>query len=235
MHLRHSPLERAALQPGIPTEPPPASIVSGMISNAQRTHLHLPTDIPLEDWKSLGEQIFVIWDSSGWWLGDWLVYGQDHFPSRYRIAINETSLSYQTLRNYSWIARKFPVERRRKELSFQHHSEVASLTEEMQEKWLDRCQKFNWSRNELRRRIKAALAAGGPQADNVRVDHKIDLRVEAQRKARWAKAAEFAEKDLDSWIVSVLDEVAESVMSGNSGTFDIGTPGNTAVIDANQN
>lgn len=70
-------------------------------------------------------------------------------------AIEACGLDYQTLRNYAWVARKFELDRRRETLSFQHHAEVSSVAPGEQDKWLDPAEEFNWSRNELRRNIRA--------------------------------------------------------------------------------
>ncbi|MFC7100812.1 LmbU family transcriptional regulator [Nonomuraea rubra] len=102
--------------------------IDGVVQT-RRTSLTLPKKMSIEAWKKVGQQIWRISDSSTWWLGDWLVYGQRRFPDRYQRAIEETSLDYQTLRNYAWVARKFSPGRRRASLSLQHHAEVAALPE----------------------------------------------------------------------------------------------------------
>lgn len=178
-----------------------------LTQSAQRSFLQLPEDLMLEEWTRLGEQIFFVWDASGWWLGDWLMYGQSKYPDRYRIALEGTPLSYQTLRNYAWVARNFSVNRRRGDLSFQHHSEVVSLSTEEQDKWLDRAARFEWSRNELRRRIKAAFAAHNGDASQV-TETQVQMKVTSERKTMWEKAAANADQDLATWMVSVLDESA---------------------------
>ncbi|WP_229853128.1 LmbU family transcriptional regulator, partial [Streptomyces albospinus] len=151
-----------------------------------RTSLSLPPRLELESWKEIGQKISRISDSSTWWLGDWLIYGRNRFPERYRRAIAETSLDYQTLRNYAWIARKFAVSRRRGALSFQHHAEVAALSEDEQDLWLGRAEEGNWSRNELRQRLKPAQA--GTEAVPVAVD-SIKLQISQDQKKRWEVAA----------------------------------------------
>jgi hypothetical protein len=55
----------------------------------------------------------------------WLIHGENAYSGRYRDAIEQTSLDYQTLRNYAWVARSLPLSRRRDTLSFAHHAEVA--------------------------------------------------------------------------------------------------------------
>ncbi|MFS1299826.1 LmbU family transcriptional regulator [Streptosporangium longisporum] len=169
----------------------------------RRTALSLPPNMSLTAWSRLGRQIFIISDSSAWWLGDWLIYGQAQYPDRYKRAIAETSLDYQTLRNYAWVARQFSLSRRREKLSFQHHAEVASLPEPEQDIWLNRAEKGAWSRNELRRRIKAERNGG--VADEVT---HIQMNVIAEQKKRWQEAAESTEQDLLVWMVSNLDRAA---------------------------
>ncbi|MEU4836474.1 LmbU family transcriptional regulator [Streptosporangium sp. NPDC023615] len=169
----------------------------------RRTALSLPPNMSLTAWSRLGRQIFIISDSSAWWLGDWLIYGQAQYPDRYKRAIAETSLDYQTLRNYAWVARQFSLSRRREKLSFQHHAEVASLPEPEQDIWLNRAEKGAWSRNELRRRIKAERNGGITDE----ITH-IQMNVIAEQKKRWQEAAESTEQDLLVWMVSNLDRAA---------------------------
>lgn len=95
--------------------------------------------------------------SSAWCLGDWLAYGQAAFSGRYRDALGQTSLDYQTLRNYAWVARRFPVSRRRDTLSFGHHAETAALPGPEQDFWLRKAAGQRWSRNQLRQEIRASL------------------------------------------------------------------------------
>ncbi|MFC4534485.1 LmbU family transcriptional regulator [Sphaerisporangium dianthi] len=174
----------------------------------RRTSLSLPPRLSLNEWQRLGRQIFVISDSSAWWLGDWLIYGQATFPNRYKRAIAETSLDYQTLRNYAWVARRVTAARRRDKLSFQHHAEVASLPEDKQDEWLSQAEKHGWSRNELRKRIREDRN-GGARAAAV---SSIHVNVIEERRERWVLAARQADQDLLNWMLSVLDDAAQAVL-----------------------
>lgn len=171
----------------------------------KRNTLLIPRGVELEEWRSLGRQINVISDSSSWWLGDWLIYGQNEYPNRYKQAIEETSLDYQTLRNYSWVARRFAPERRRSNLSFQHHAEVASRPQEEQDKWLEEAEHHGWSRNKLRRMIRESRTSDQEKIDTINIRMNLDLK----QKKRWEEAAERQDKDLVTWIVSVLEEAVE--------------------------
>ncbi|RZQ61305.1 hypothetical protein EWH70_25195 [Amycolatopsis suaedae] len=170
----------------------------------------MPPQIPLDEWSRIGHKIFVISESSTWWLGDWLIYGQSHYPDRYLHAVAETSLDYQTLRNYAWVARRYPASRRRAGLSFQHHAELASLPEDQQDKWLDRAEKFGWSRNELRNRLKASRNASPIEGAEGEAVQSLEVNVPADQKRLWAEAASTTKQDLVSWIMDILDDAAAS-------------------------
>ncbi|SFX77725.1 hypothetical protein SAMN02787144_1006106 [Streptomyces atratus] len=175
----------------------------------KRVMLSISESMTIDEWRNLGRQIHVISDSSAWWLGDWLIFGQSNYPNRYKEAIVETSLDYQTLRNYAWVARRFSPERRRAKLSFQHHAEVASLTEAEQDNWLTQTELLGWSRNELRRQIRGSRELAGGKSVV-----RVQLELRDQQKERWQRAAESADKDLLAWMVAVLDGAATTVVEG---------------------
>ncbi|MBE1469276.1 LmbU family transcriptional regulator [Kibdelosporangium phytohabitans] len=184
----------------------------------KRTSFTLPPGVPMDEWSRIGRQIDTIAASSSWWLGDWLVYGQAQYPDLYKRAVEQTSLDYQTLRNYAWVARQYPVGRRRAALSFQHHAELASLTTGEQDQWLDRAERFGWSRNELRNRVRASRRVN--RAGEVKTDRilKIQMTVPPSQKQRWMRAAasdvagSASEQDFVDWMVTVLDKAAAATL-----------------------
>jgi ADP-ribose pyrophosphatase YjhB (NUDIX family) len=121
--------------------------------------LQLPARIGFGRWVQVGEQLAAIHSSSAWCLGDWLVYGETAYRGRYREAIEQTSLDYQTLRNYAWVAKRFSLPRRRDGLSFAHHAEVAVLQEAEQDYWLRKAEELGWSVKRLRAEVRASLSA----------------------------------------------------------------------------
>lgn len=171
-----------------------------------RTRLCLPDDLRLADWCRIGTKLLTVSDSSSWWIGDWLVFGSDKYPDRYRRAIARTSLDYQTLRNYAWVARAFEPSRRRAGLTFQHHMEVAALPPDEQDHWLGFAIRLKWSRNELRRQVRANAEPERPGAE-VR---SIRLDLSQERYELWVKAAERDNVELPDWIVDVLDHASHA-------------------------
>src|SRR5256885_1853360 len=67
--VRAAPRGPPSPRPGVRRSPQRAPVM-------KRVALFLPEDLPLEEWRRIGDNIAVLADSSTWWLGDWLVYGQ---------------------------------------------------------------------------------------------------------------------------------------------------------------
>lgn len=175
-----------------------------------RVGLRIPPELSYDGWEQAGRRIADVVDSSAWCLGDWLLYGQARYAGRYRDAVEAVGLDYQTIRNYVWVARRFPLARRRPALSFQHHAEVAALPEADQDRWLDAAERHGWSRNELRRRVRAE--AKGARGDDTPVASLPRLAIEPERFERWRTAAERSQHSLEAWIVSCLDAQAAAVL-----------------------
>jgi hypothetical protein len=152
--------------------------------------------------------------TSAWCLGDWIAHGQERFRERYRDAARKAGLEYQTLRNYAWVSRKIPQERRCPELSFQHHAEVASLDAEEQIRWLRQADANKWSRNELRMEIQAAAGRGVQRPTSTIT--LSQLTVAPEHLERWRAAAELSRTSLESWLVETLNGAADEALGGES-------------------
>lgn len=180
-----------------------------------RIGLQLPPTLTYEGWTRAGVQIARIADSSAWCLGDWLICGQSRYGDRYRQAIAEAGLDYQTLRNYAWVARRFDFTRRRERLSFQHHAEVAAMVDDEQDRWLDETERLGWSRNHLREQIR--LARRSTSELEPAPDASLPKVTAPERQVRWWKAA--AERDgvdFQKWIVAALDNAAQEALGQES-------------------
>lgn len=181
----------------------------------RRTGLALPAALPLGSWVDIGRQIAVIADASAWWLGDWLLYGRQCYPDRYQRAIDQTGLSYQTLRNYAWIARRFPASRRRDALSMQHHAVVAAMSDEEQEAWLEHAEREGWSVSRLKNALRAERSRPAPANDSTVV---LKMEVDPHRQKRWEQAAEHTGTDLAYWASQILDQAALHTLRTRLGT-----------------
>ena len=162
------------------------------------------------DWAAVGRRLSNVSSRATWALGDWLLYGERAFGGRYRTAVEATDLDYQTLRNYAWVASSFAPHRRRGELSFQHHAELASLPDVEQDLWLGRAVNGGWSRNELRRRLKAHRAGRVDADDRPALVVRVELTPEDE--LRWRQAADSTRLDLPAWLRTVADAAADAAL-----------------------
>jgi hypothetical protein len=74
--------------------------------------------------------------------------------TKYSMALQLTGLEYQTLKNCVYVYEKVELSRRRDKLSWSHHSEVAPLNPSEQEELLERAERENWTRSELREAVR---------------------------------------------------------------------------------
>lgn len=101
------------------------------------TSLILPDNLSFEEWDRVGVILLVLREGIEWWIGDWLRFGQHKYGDMYTQAQAITGRSYSTLTKYKFVAEKIESFRRRKNLPWSHHAEVASLESEEQDYWLD--------------------------------------------------------------------------------------------------
>lgn len=113
------------------------------------------SDLELPAWTEAGRRLGAIGRGVGWWIGDWLFYGNRRFGERYVRAKQITGYDVQTLMNMAYVASRFEPSRRWESLSFSHHAELAALDPESQDRWLARAERDRLSvrclREELRR------------------------------------------------------------------------------------
>lgn len=173
-----------------------------------RVGMRFGQTLDFREWVEIGRRVGLHANASLWWLGDWLIFGKENYSRSYKRGVLLTGLEYKTLRNYAVVARCFGVSRRRDTLSFQHHAEVCALPREEQDLWLDRAEAEGWTRNELRRRLR--LERTGESSTTAVT---VRLSTEPTRTARWERAAALSESELQQWIVNVLDEAANKLLS----------------------
>jgi hypothetical protein len=114
------------------------------------------TDLGIRDWADQGRRLGVVGRAAGWWIGDWLRYGNARFGERYARAARITGYDVQTLMNMVYVASHIPPEERREGLSWSHHAEVAPMEREERERWLDFAETERLSVRCLRDEIRRA-------------------------------------------------------------------------------
>jgi len=121
-----------------------------------RTGLEIRDALSFEEWRSLAPKFSEAIKCAAFLIGDWLVYGEDHFrgqgrlpgfendaaapdkisPSLYDAALAATGLDRTTLHAYAYVARSVASSLRNEDLSWEHHKAVAKLDEHEQQRWL---------------------------------------------------------------------------------------------------
>lgn len=131
----------------------------------------------LQEWLQVGKNLFSVFESMHFCVGDWINAGEAFFgeeiydaftsPLDRATAIAPLTLrDPQTLINWASTARKVAKERRRmkpreddplqRKLTYEHHYAVAPLEPAEQVEWLDRAIEKGWSSRELREAIQKA-------------------------------------------------------------------------------
>ncbi len=221
-----SPAEREAAAPGQPARGPVrAHAPGGDVVVLPGKGLRIPRQLPFERWLAVGRKLSEIHTSSAWCPGDWLAHGEAAYGGRYRDAVEQTSLDYQALRNYAWVARQVPLSRRRDSLSFGHHAEVAALPQAEQDFWLRKAEELSWPVRQLRQEVRASIRerhagktsargedGGAGQAPPARSEERAVARLQI-RVPRWQlescqDAARRAGLIVEEWAVLVLADAA---------------------------
>lgn len=97
--------------------------------------------------------------ASPFWVGDLLQWGEAKFGEMASQVHEAIGYEYQTSANAQYVCKKIPPERRRPTVPFSHHAEVASLPPAEQDKWLDKCETENLTREQLRVQLRAEKGA----------------------------------------------------------------------------
>lgn len=115
------------------------------------TALTLPEGLDFEAWAEIGRSLLAATEAVAWWVGDWMRYGERVYGAQYSAAIEGLGLRLEpgTLADYQWVAGHVAPDRRRSELSWRHHREVAALEPEAQIAWLNTAAEGGWSSREL--------------------------------------------------------------------------------------
>jgi N6-adenosine-specific RNA methylase IME4 len=126
------------------------------------TSWQLPDEMSEEAWVIAGQQLRKAEGGVQWWYGDWWLAGKKQKWWVYGEGTDfakSIGVDYKTIRNYASTCKAFEEKtRRRDNLSFSHHAEIAALPQEKQDLWLDRAVNEALSTNKLRFNITRGRA-----------------------------------------------------------------------------
>jgi hypothetical protein len=122
-------------------------------------------ELDTHEWAAAGRRIGAVGRSIQWLLGDWITYGNEKFGERYARASKITGYDTQTLMNMVYVASRFPISRRRENLSWSHHETLAALVPDEQDQWLDQASTHRWSVSDLRMMLRMSRKEDLVKAD----------------------------------------------------------------------
>jgi hypothetical protein len=183
-----------------------AGLSLGSHVRASSVALTIDDGVEYVTWAEIGERLALLVNGSAWWIGDWINYGFAEYGQKYEEALAATGLSYAALTNIAYVCDHVDISRRRENLSFSHHAEVAPLDREAQDTWLLRAETERLSVMALRDAIKGQKALPA---------HELPLRLtltlpaaESGRVERWKQAAEAEGEDFALWVAEACDAKA---------------------------
>lgn len=135
-----------------------------------RTALTIGKPLTLDKFRELLAGLDAMAVGHQFWVGDAAVYGEEHFDEHdfHQAVADALTLEPHTITNYRWVAKSVEPSRRREELTWSHHAEVARLTPAQQAAMLKRAVDKAWGVRELR----DAVALKYPQAGDTREPHE---------------------------------------------------------------
>lgn len=127
-------------------------------------------ELDAHEWAAAGRRIGAVGRCIQWLLADWIAYGNAKFGERYALAGRITGYDTQTLMNMVYVASRFPISRRRENLSWSHHETLAAQAREEQDHWLDQATTHRWSVADLRMMVRASrnrASTGEDEGDRI--------------------------------------------------------------------
>jgi len=128
--------------------------VLGLPGALTRTGWQPPENLSFADWTAAGLCLDKAEAGIRWWKGDWLRFGERKYGEMYAQAIEATGDSYQGLADCKWLAERFEFSRRRENLDWSLHREVAALELTDADALLDKAEQNGWSHRALRQAVK---------------------------------------------------------------------------------
>lgn len=146
------------------------------------TSLTLPERLSFDHWDRIGRQLQLANMAVQWWIGDWLNYGEARYGEKYAQAVQELGRSKQVLMNYASVAKRIETSRRRDEVDYSIHVEVAGLEPGEQERILAKAAgEPNTTVREVRREAHRIKRQTGKEKSEIEIVHTPEVQAYLQR------------------------------------------------------
>ena len=118
-----------------------------------KTSLTFKREVTQEEWSTVFNSLKMVEGCVQFWIGDCLAYREQKW-GMYDDVSKESGYDKKTLRDIKRVSENVESVRRKTDLSFSHHLEVATLEPEKQIEFLDKASKEKLSVRELRNEIR---------------------------------------------------------------------------------
>jgi N6-adenosine-specific RNA methylase IME4 len=157
------------------------------------------------------------WDGARmWWLGDLILLLPGLMPDKDdQFRFLGKRFTQSTCQSAQWVADKFAFFRRRKNLKWAHHAEVAGMDLATQDEFLDKAESESLSSADLRALVKAlkqkrALALAGPLPEGKRRCIVIDPPWPVEKIEREERPKQGRDLDYQGGVMT-LEQISTSV------------------------
>lgn len=129
--------------------------------------LELPEELSKEACAAVGRRLLRADQVLQWWVGDWATAWQRKYGDLKEFC-EANGFNYQTVMNKAWVSGSVEISRRRENLEWSKHAEVAALKPAEQAKWLAKAEAEHLPVAGLRQQIRLsqgernALQGDGP-------------------------------------------------------------------------
>lgn len=164
----------------------------------QPTRLVLGKRLTLEQALEIAQGLGAMAHGHQWWIGDLLYEVEKRFGDEEGHKVEAAlAIAPQTALNYRWVASRVEASRRREELTWSHHAEVARLEPEHQDAALEHAIAENLGVRELRDYVAVTHGAGPRDTSSPpapATDHLTDDEL-----ASIARRLETLQESFDRW------------------------------------
>ncbi len=114
------------------------------------TGLLFTDDTPVEVWGAVVTRLLTQHKRIEWAIADAINFGSRRYGEVYAQWVEQTQLAKKTLANIAWVGRSIESSRRREDLDFSYHAEVAALPPVEQDALLEDAVEQGMTRYDLR-------------------------------------------------------------------------------------
>jgi hypothetical protein len=184
--------------------PTAAEAIESLLQSASLTHLALDEQIAYEEWAAIGRFLVLVNRASMWHIGSWWRHGEHHYGEAATQAL-DTGYALSTIQNAAWVCDRIDPSRRREDLEFAFHAEVASLPPDEHDTWLDRAAEAGWSKSRLRENIRAVRVPEPPEDSAPEPTDIEDMEPDCSALVRACRVVAehppVTDLDPDEWVV----------------------------------